>query len=62
MSPWAIWAIQEALKITIQRLEGMGSLDSITEEQAKAEIAKMTAELPGKLPSPSDLEGDIPKE
>ena len=62
MSPWAIWAIQEGLKIAIHRLEGAGSLDSITEEQAKAEIAKLTELLPVKLPTPEELEGPIPPE
>ena len=62
MNPWAIWTIQEALKIAIRRLEGLGSLDNITEEQARAEIARLTESLPAKLPTPEELEGPIPPE
>lgn len=59
MSPWTIWFIQEAIKIAITRLQGIGALDGITEEQAKAEIQRLTETLPAKLPSPEDLEGPL---
>lgn len=59
MSPWTIWFLQEAIKIAIQRLSGIGALDGITEEQAKAELARLTADLPAQLPTPEELEGPV---
>lgn len=59
MSNWAIWFVQEGIKLLIERLNNLGSLDGITEEQAKAEIERLTLALPAQLPSPEELEGEI---
>lgn len=50
------WLIAEMAKLVINRLAQAGKLNNLTQAQAEAEFASISAALPSVLPSPEELE------
>jgi hypothetical protein len=57
MSAAVAWLIAELIKITLQRIEGSGKFNSLTQAEADQMVVTLTAALSTTLPSPTDLEG-----
>lgn len=57
MSKAVAWVIAELIKITLQRIEGSGKFNSLTQAEADQMVVTLTAALSTTLPSPADLEG-----
>lgn len=60
MSPWVIFLIQEATKLAIQRIEALGKLGTLTEDEAKAMAQSIADSLSSVLPTPEELEDEPP--
>lgn len=58
MSPWAIWLLQELIKLGIERLQDAGKFNTLTEEEAKAMFSQIVAALPERVKSPEELEAE----
>lgn len=56
MSRAVAWLIAELIKITLQRIEGSGKFNSLTQAEADQMVVTLTAALSSQLPSPTDLE------
>lgn len=55
MNPAIAWLISQLILQTITRLQQSGKYDSLTQEEAELEVARITAQLRTELPSPADL-------
>lgn len=50
----------ELFKLVLSHLSQQGSLNTLTQAQAEAMVAKLAAELPSILPTPEELENPTP--
>lgn len=57
MSPAVAWLIAELTKLALQRIEGSGKFNTLTQAEADQMVLTLTAALDSTLPSPTDLEG-----
>lgn len=55
MNPAVAWLVSQLILQTITRLQQSGKYDSLTQEEAELEVARITAQLRTELPSPADL-------
>lgn len=58
MNPNTAWFIAQLVMLGVNRLQQNGKYDSLTQSEAEAEVARITAQLQTKdsgLPSPQEL-------
>lgn len=56
MNQWVAWLIGQTSIMILDRLRQTGKYDSLTEAEARAELARLTGNLSTELPSPEELE------
>lgn len=57
MSPALAWLIAEMTKLVVQRIEGSGKFNTLTQAEADQMVVTLSGALSSTLPSPTDLEG-----
>lgn len=57
MSPALLWLIMEGTKLIVQRVEGAGKFNTLTQAEAEAMVTQLSSGLSTTLPSPEELEG-----
>lgn len=56
MTPAVVWLIAEMVRLAVEKIQATGKLNTLTQEEAEAMVAKMATGLPDTLPTPEDLE------
>lgn len=56
MSPALAFLIAEITKLIVVRVEGAGKFNTLTQAEAEAMVAQLSAGLGTSLPTPEDLE------
>jgi hypothetical protein len=56
MSPAVAWLIAEMTKLLVQRIEGAGKFNTLTQAEAEAMVTQLSTGLSTSLPTPDDLE------